>query len=97
MSESAISSLVSRRLLRPRSVVQWFLAEGHSRPYERVAVTVMFMAFVELGLAIPICDFLAGCSLFLGDPASSFDSNLHSPYCYFCSFVRGFSWNLPAL
>ena len=66
MSESAISSLVSHRLLRPRSVVQWFLAEGHSRPYERVAVTVMFMAFVELGLAIPICDFLQGVLFFWG-------------------------------
>ena len=50
MSESAISSLVGRRLLRPRLVVQWFLAEGHKRPYERVAETVMFKAIVERGL-----------------------------------------------
>ena len=58
LSESAISSLVGRRLLRPRSVVQWFSAEGHDRPYERVAKTVMFKSFVEHGLGIPVCDFL---------------------------------------
>ena len=29
LSESAISALVGRRLLHPRSVVQWFSAEGH--------------------------------------------------------------------
>ena len=64
LSESAISSLVSRRLLRPRSVVQWFSAEGHKRPYERVAETVMFKAFVERGLGIPVCDFLQGLLFF---------------------------------
>ena len=47
LSESAISSLVGRRLLRPRSVVQWFATEGHDRPYERVSETVMFKSFVE--------------------------------------------------
>ena len=47
LSKSAISSLVGRQLLRPRSVVQWFSAEGHDRPYERVAETVMFKSFVE--------------------------------------------------
>ena len=45
--ESTISSLVGRRLLHPRAVVQWYSAEGHDRPYERVAETVMFKAFVE--------------------------------------------------
>jgi hypothetical protein len=34
LTESEMSSLVSRRLLHPRSVVQWFLAEGHARPFE---------------------------------------------------------------
>ena len=66
LSESAISSLVGRRLLRPRSVVQWFSAEGHDRPYERVAEIVMFKAFVERGLAIPVCDFLQGLLFFWG-------------------------------
>ena len=47
LSESAISSLVGRRLLRPRSVVQWFSVEGHNMPYERVSETVMFKSFVE--------------------------------------------------
>ena len=60
LSESAISSLVGRRLLHPQSVVQWFSAEGHNRPYERVAETVMFKSFVERGLGIPVCDFLWG-------------------------------------
>ena len=64
LSESAISSLVGRRLLRPRSVVQWFSAEGHDRPYERVAETVMFKSFVERGLGIPVCDFLWGLLFF---------------------------------
>ena len=62
--ESAISSLVGHRLLRPRSVVQWFSAEGHDRPYERVAETVMFKSFVERGLGIPVCDFLRGLLFF---------------------------------
>ena len=66
LSESTISSLVSHRLLRPRSVVQWFSAEGHARPYERVVETVMFKSFVERGLAIPVCDFLRGLLFFWG-------------------------------
>lgn len=64
LSESAISSFVGRRLLRPRFVVQWFSAEGHDRPYERVAETVIFKSFVERGLGIPICDFLRGLLFF---------------------------------
>ena len=64
LSESAISSLVDRRLLRPRSVVKWFSAEGHDRPYERVAETVIFKSFVERGLGIPVCDFLRGLLFF---------------------------------
>jgi len=47
LMESEISSLVCRRLLRPRSVVQWFSAEGHARPFERVVETMMFKSFVE--------------------------------------------------
>ena len=66
LTESEISSLVGRRHLRPRSVVQWFSAEGHARPYERVAETVMFKSFVERGLAIPVCDFLRGLLFFWG-------------------------------
>ena len=63
LSKFAISSLVGHWLLRPRSVVQWFSAEGHDRPYERVAETVIFKSFVGRGLGIPICDFLR-CPLF---------------------------------
>ena len=66
LSESTISSLVGHRLLRPRSVVLWFSAEGHERPYKRVAETVMFKAFVERGLGIPVCDFLWGLLFFWG-------------------------------
>ena len=66
LSESEISSLVTRRLLHPRSVVQWFSAEGHARPYERVAEIVMFKAFVERELAIPVCNFLQGLLFFGG-------------------------------
>ena len=66
LSKSEISSLVSHRLLRPRVVVQWHSAEGHARSFERVAEVVMFKAFVERGLAIPICDFLRGLLFFWG-------------------------------
>ena len=66
LTESKISSRVGRRLLRPRSVVQWFSAEGHARSFERVAETVMFKSFVERGLAIPVCDFLRGLLFFWG-------------------------------
>jgi len=66
LSESEISSLVSRRLLRPRAVVQWHSAEGHAWPFERVVEVVMFKAFVERGLAIPVCDFLRGLLFYWG-------------------------------
>jgi hypothetical protein len=66
LSDSEISSLVSRRLLRPRAFVQWHSAEGHARPFERVAETVVFKAFVERGLAIPVCDFFRGLLFYWG-------------------------------
>jgi len=46
LSESGISSLVSRHLLQPE------------RPFEKISEIVLFKAFVEHGLAIPVCDFL---------------------------------------
>ena len=60
LSESEISSLVARHMLQPRAIIQWQLAEGHSRPFEKVAEIVLFKSYVERGLAIPICDFLRG-------------------------------------
>jgi len=47
LSESKISSLVSRHLLQPRSIIQWQSAEGHNRPFEKVAEVVLFKSFVE--------------------------------------------------
>ena len=35
LSEVAISSLVSRRLLQSRALIQWQLAEGNGRPFEK--------------------------------------------------------------
>ena len=58
--ESDIASLVDDCLLQSRAIIQWQSAEGHERPYERVTELVMFKAFVERGLAIPVCDFLQG-------------------------------------
>ena len=66
MSESEISSLVSRCLLRLRAIIQWHSAEGHMRPFKREAELVMFKAFVERGLAIPVCDFLQGLLFYWG-------------------------------
>ena len=66
LTESEISFLVGRWLLRPRSIVQWFSAEGHARPFERVAETVMFKSFVERGLGILVYDFLRGLLFFWG-------------------------------
>jgi len=60
LSETKISSLVSRHLLQPRSIVQWQSAEGHIRPFEKVAEAILFKSFIERGLAIPICNFLRG-------------------------------------
>jgi len=54
LSESGISSLVSRHLLQPE------------RPFEKISEIVLFKAFVEHGLAIPVCDFLRGLLFFLG-------------------------------
>ena len=66
MSEAAISSLVSRRLLQSRTLIQWQPAEGHGRPFEKTSEIVLFKAFVEHGLAIPVCDFLRGLLFFWG-------------------------------
>ena len=35
LSEAAISSLVSRRFLQSRALIQWQSAEGHGRPFEK--------------------------------------------------------------
>ena len=87
LTESEISSLVCRRLLRPRSVVEWFSAEGHARPFERVAETVMFKAFVEHGLAIPVCDFLRGLLFFWGIQLHHLTpiSILHNAFLFICA------------
>ena len=58
LSESVISSLVSRHLLQSKALIQWQSAEGHERPFEKTSEIVLFKAFVERGLAILICDFL---------------------------------------
>ena len=66
LSEAAISSLVSRRLLQSRTLIQWQPAEGHGRPFEKTSEIVLFKAFVERGLAILACDFLRGLLFFWG-------------------------------
>ena len=66
LSEAAISSLVSRRLLQSRALIQWQSAEGHGRPFEKTSEIVLFKAFVECGLAISACDFLWGLLFFWG-------------------------------
>ena len=58
LSEATISSLVSRRLLQSWTLIQWHPAEGHGKPFEKTSEIVLFKAFVERGLAIPVCDFL---------------------------------------
>jgi len=65
--ESMISSLVSRHLLQSKTLIQWQSAGGHERPFERkTSEIVLFKAFVEHGLVIPICDFLGGLLFFWG-------------------------------
>ena len=66
LSKVAISSLVSRRLLQSRTLIQWQPAEAHGRPFERTSEIVLFKAFVERGLALPACDFLRGLLFFWG-------------------------------
>ena len=66
LSEAAISSLVSRRLLQSRTLIQWQLTKGHGRPFEKTSEIVLFKAFVKRGLAIPACDFLRGLLFFWG-------------------------------
>ena len=73
LSEAGILSLVSRRLLQSRALVQWQPAEGHGRPFEKTSEIVLFKAFVERGLALPACDFLWGLLFLLGDSTSSFN------------------------
>ena len=58
LSEAAISSFVSRHLLQFRTLIQWQSVESHKRHFEKTSEIVLFKAFVEHGLAIPVCDFL---------------------------------------
>ena len=60
LPESVISSLVSHHVLQSKALIQWQSAEGHERPFEKTSEIVLFKAFVERGLAIPICDLLHG-------------------------------------
>jgi len=94
--ESDIASLVDDCLLQSRAIIQWQSAEGHERPYERVTELVMFKAFVERGLAIPVCDFFARLAFPLGNSTTPSDSQFDSSSFYLRSSVRGFSWNLSA-
>ena len=64
LSESVISSLVSRHLLQSKTLIQWQSAEGHERPFEKTSGIVLFKAFVECDLAILTCDFLRSLLLF---------------------------------
>ena len=64
LSESVISSLVSRHLLQSKALIQWQSAEGHERPFEKTSEIFLFKAFVERDLAMPICDFLPGILFF---------------------------------
>ena len=64
LSEAAISSLVSRRLLQSWTLIQWQSAEGHGRPFEKTSEIVLFKAFVERGLAVLACSFLWGLLFF---------------------------------
>ena len=47
LSEAAISSLVSRHLWESKTLIQWQLAEGHVRPFEKTSEIVFFKAFAE--------------------------------------------------
>ena len=58
LTESVISSLVSSRLLQSKTLIQWQSVESHKRRFEKTSEIVLFKAFVERGLAIPVCDFL---------------------------------------
>jgi hypothetical protein len=60
LSESMISSLVSRHLLQSKILIQWQSAEGHERPSEKTFEIVLFEAFVKRGLAVLVCDCLRG-------------------------------------
>jgi len=68
------------------------LAEGHARPFQRVAELVIFKAFVERGLAIPVCDFLWALLFFRGIQLHhlTLDSILHiAIFVHLCEAFLG--------
>ena len=73
LSESVISSLVSRHLLQSKTLIQWQSTEGHERPFEKTFEIVLFTAFVRRGLAVPVCDFLHGLLFVWGIQLHHFD------------------------
>ena len=97
LSEAAISSLVSRRLLQSRTLIQWQPAEGHGRPFEKTSEIVCFKAFVERGLAIPACNILRGLLFFWGIQLHHLtpDSILHIAILF--SYVTRFLGFIPIL
>ena len=73
LSESVISSLVSSRLLQSKTLIQLQFIESHKRHFEKTSKIVLFKAFVERGLAVPVCDFLRGLLFVWGIQLHHFD------------------------
>ena len=69
LSEAAISSLVSRRLLQSRTLIQWQPAEGHGRLFEKLLRFFFSRPLLSVSLPFPLATF---CGVFFSSGVFSF-------------------------
>ena len=58
--EAILLELVKDGLLQDRDVVHWRAPELDLEPLEKPGETILFLHFVERGLALPTSDFFRG-------------------------------------
>jgi hypothetical protein len=69
LSKAGISSLVSRRLLQSRALVQWQPAEGHGMPFEKILKLLFSKPLLSMALPFPFATF---CGVFFSSGGFNF-------------------------
>ena len=92
MSEAAIQEMENMGLLQSQAVIQWHAGNGEDYPFEGTLETVVFLDFVERGLAVPVSEFFHALLQFWGIQLHHLtpQSILHlSIFTHFCEAFLG--------
>ena len=92
MSQAAVQELENMGLLQTQAIIQWRAGEGEEYPYEGTLETVVFLDFVERGLALPVFEFFYAILQFWGIQLHHLtpQSILHlSIFTHFCEAFLG--------